>query len=92
MFDLWLNKSRELVDEIVAESNLKDITKKKLDEFMATDTFQEYIQERLENSISTYLSELIEEETNDALDDNSANEIRQKAMAIIYRYLKKNIE
>lgn len=59
---------------------------------MPTDTFQEYIQERLENSISTYLSELIEEETNDALDDNSANEIRQKAMAIIYRYLKKNIE
>lgn len=65
MFDLWLNKSKEVIDEIVAEGNLKEITKKKLDEFMASDKYIKYIEQRIEiaveNALSKYIDEITEE-------------------------------
>ena len=60
MFDIWLKRSREVVDEIIQESNLKEITKKKLDAYMLTDEFAEFLNNTLKNEIKKYIEEYAE--------------------------------
>lgn len=78
MFDIWLNRNREIVDEIIKESNLKEIVKKKLDTYMLTDEFAEH----LDNTVKNEIKKTIEEYVSDYMFnpnewDKVANKVKQ---------------
>ena len=60
MFDIWLKRNKEIVDEIIRESNLKEIVKKKLDAYMLTDEFAEFLDDTLKNEIKSIIEEYAE--------------------------------
>jgi hypothetical protein len=60
MFDIWLKRNREIVDEIIEESNLKEVVKKKFDAYMLTDEFAEFLDDTLKNEIKRMIEEYAE--------------------------------
>lgn len=60
MFDMWIKRNKEIVDEIIEESNLKEIVKKKLDEYMLTDEFGEFLDNTLKNEIKNIIEHYAE--------------------------------
>lgn len=83
MFDMWLKRNREIVDEIIQESNLKEITKKKLDAYMETDEFAEFLDNTLKNEIKKYIEEYAEFYM---IGDDGWDEIADKVKQIIKEY------
>ena len=83
MFDIWLNRNREIVDEIIKESNLKEITKKKLDAFMLTDEFAEFIDNTLKNEIKRIIEDYAEFYM---IGDDGWDEVADKVKQIIREY------
>ena len=83
MFDMWLKRNREIVDEIIRESNLKEITKKKLDEYMETDEFAEFLDNTLKNEIQNIIEEYAEFYM---ISNNGWDEISDKIRKIIREY------
>ena len=83
MFDMWLKRNREIVDDIIRESNLKKITKNKLDAYMETDEFAEF----LDNTLKNVVKEIIEEYAEFyMIGENGWNEIADKVQVIIKEY------
>jgi iron-sulfur cluster repair protein YtfE (RIC family) len=80
MFDIWLKRNREIVDEIIKESNLKEITKKKLDAYMLTDEFAEFLDNTLKNEIKKIIEEYAEFYM---ISDGGWNEIADKIRQIV---------
>lgn len=60
MFDIWLKKNQQIVDEIIEESNLREIVKNKLDEFMQTEEFAQFLQEALSNEVKRNITKYAE--------------------------------
>ena len=60
MFDMWLKRNREIVDEIIKESNLKEVVKTKLDAYMVTDEFAEFLDNTLKNEVKRIIEEYAE--------------------------------
>lgn len=83
MFDIWLKRNREIVDEIIEESNLKEITKKKLDSYMLTDEFAEFLDNTLKNEIKKIIEEYAEFYM---IGDNGWDEIADKVRHIVREY------
>jgi hypothetical protein len=80
---MWLKRNREIVDDIIRESNLKEITKKKLDEYMETDEFAEFLDNTLKNVIKDNIEEYAEFYM---IGGNGWNEIADKVRVIIKEY------
>ena len=80
MFDIWLKRNREIVDEIIKESNLKKITKQKLDAYMLTDEFAEFLDNTLKNEIKKIIEEYAEFYM---IGDGGWNEIADKIRQIV---------
>lgn len=80
MFEIWLKRNREIVDEIIKESNLKEITKKKLDAYMLTDEFAEFLDSTLKNEIKKIIEEYAEFYM---IGDGGWNEIADKIRQIV---------
>lgn len=83
MLDIWLKRNREIVDEIIKESNLKEIVKKKLDAYMLTDEFAEFLNNTLKNVIKENIEEYAEFYM---IGDNGWDEIADKVRQIIKEY------
>ena len=83
MFDIWLKRNREIVDEIIKESNLKEIVKKKLDAYMLTDEFAKFLDNTLENEIKKTIEEYAEFYM---IGDNGWDEVSDKVRQIIREY------
>ena len=60
MFEIWLKRNREIVDEIIKESNLKEVVKTKLDAYMLTDEFAEFLDNTLKNEVKRIIEEYAE--------------------------------
>lgn len=84
MFDIWLKRNREIVDEIIRESNLKEIIKKKLDEFMLTDEFAEFIDNTLKNEIKKIIEEYAEFYL---IGDDGWDEVADKVRRIVKEHI-----
>jgi len=80
MFDIWLKRNREIVDEIIKESNLKEITKQKLDAYMLTDEFAEFLDNTLKNEIKKIIEEYAEFYM---IGDGGWNEVADKIRQIV---------
>lgn len=80
MFNIWIDRSREIVDEIIKESNLKEITKKKLDAYMLTEEFEELVDSTLKNEIRKILEEFAEFYM---IGDDGWGEVADKVRAIV---------
>ena len=80
MFDMWIKRNREIVDEIIKESNLKEITKKKLDAYMETDEFAEFLDNTLKNEVQNIIEEYAEFYM---IGENGWDEIADKVRKII---------
>ncbi len=83
MFDMWLKRNKEIVDEIIKESNLKEITKKKLDAYMLTDEFAEFLDNTLKNEIKNIVEEYAEFYM---IGENGWDEIADKVKKIVREY------
>lgn len=83
MLDIWLKRNREIVDEIIKESNLKEIVKKKLDAYMLTDEFAKFLDNTLENEIKKTIEEYAEFYM---IGDNGWDEVSDKVRQIIREY------
>lgn len=83
MFDIWLKRNREIVDEIIKESNLKEITKQKLDAYMETDEFAEFLDNTLKNEVKSIIEEYAECYM---IGENGWDEIAGKVKGIIKEY------
>ena len=84
MFDIWLKRNREIVDEIIRESNLKEITKKKLDAYMLTDEFAEFLDNTLKNEIKRIIEEYADFYI---IGDNGWDEVADKVKQIVKEHL-----
>ena len=84
MFDMWLKRNREIVDEIIRESNLKEITKKKLDAYMLTDEFAEFLDNTLKNEIKRIIEEYADFYI---IGDNGWDEVADKVKQIVKEHL-----
>jgi hypothetical protein len=71
---------REIVDEIIKESNLKEITKKKLDAYMETDEFAEFLDNTLKNEVQNIIEEYAEFYM---IGENGWNEVADKVQQIV---------
>ena len=60
MLDMWMKSNRKMIDEIIEESNLKEVVKKKLDDYMITDEFAEFLDNVLKNEIKRFIEEYAE--------------------------------
>lgn len=80
MFDIWLKRNKEIVDEIIEESNLKEIVKKKLDDYMLTDEFAEHIENTLKNEVKRIVEEYAEFYM---LGDDGWDEVADKVRQIV---------
>ena len=83
MFDMWFKRNREIVDEIIKESNLKEVTKKKLDAYMETDEFAEFLDNTLKNEIKQIVEEYAEFYM---IGENGWDEVADKVRRIIKEY------
>lgn len=83
MFDIWLKRNKEIVDEIIRESNLKEIVKKKLDAYMLTDEFAEFLDDTLKNEIKNIIEEYAEFYM---ISDEGWDEVADKVRQIIREY------
>ena len=80
MIDIWLEKNKEMVDEIIKESNLKEIVNKKCEEYMHTADFDTF----LTNTISQIIKDQIQEYAEYYLiSDGGWNSIESKIREII---------
>ena len=83
MFDIWLKRNKEIVDEIIRESNLKEIVKKKLDAYMLTDEFAEFLDDTLKNEIKNIIEEYAEFYM---ISDDGWDEIADRVRQVIREY------
>lgn len=83
MFDIWLKRNKEIVDEIIRESNLKEIVKKKLDAYMLTDEFAEFLDDTLKNEIKNIIEEYAEFYM---ISDDGWDEVADRVRQVIREY------
>lgn len=60
MFDLWLKTGQRIVDEVIEESNLKEIFQSKMDGFMQSEEFQQWCDKLLKDEIKRCIEEYSE--------------------------------
>ena len=60
MLDMWMKSNRKIIDEIIEDSNLKEVVKKKLDDYMLTNEFAEFLDNTLKNEIKRIIEEYAE--------------------------------
>lgn len=86
MIDIWLEKNKEIVDEIIKESNLKEIVNQKCEEYMHTSEFDVFLTNTIKQTIKDQLQEYAEYYL---VSDGGWNSIESKIRKIIInQYLK----
>lgn len=80
MIDLWLKRNKEIVDEIIQESNLKEIVNKKCEEYMHTAEFDIFLTNTIKQSIKDQMEEYAEYYL---ISDGGWNSIESKIREII---------
>ena len=80
LFDLWLNEGTKIVKEIIEQSNLREITKAVLDDYMTTESFRDMIEEKVSNEVARCVEEYAEFYMTD---DQGFDAIRQKIRQVM---------
>lgn len=80
MFDIWLNESTKMVLQIIDESNLKEVTKRTIEDYMNTESFanelKRIIEQQIKNNIEDYAEFYL-------LSDDGWNSVEKKIKEII---------
>ena len=63
MFDLWLTKSSQIVQEIIEESNLKEIVQQKINEYRNSQEFKEWLENQVTIKLKASAQAAIEDLT-----------------------------